>query len=55
MLERVLEEDRIAGLSSAASNRLAVLPLRRHTPADIQVGGFLVDVPGEAGASEPIR
>ena len=46
-LERVLEEDEIAGLPFATTDRTPRLPLLVNAAGDVFAGGFLVDVPGE--------
>jgi hypothetical protein len=54
-LKRVLEKDEIAGPPFAATDRTAMAPLLLNSTADISAGGFLVDIPGEAGAVESLR
>jgi hypothetical protein len=46
-LERVLEEDEIAGLPFATTDRTPRVPLLVNAAGDVFPGGFLVDVPGE--------
>jgi hypothetical protein len=53
-LERVLEEDEIAGSPFATSDRTPAVALLLNAAADVHVGGFLVDIPGEPRAVEPL-
>jgi hypothetical protein len=53
-LERILEEDEIARSPFAATDRTPVLPLLLDAAGNVLAGGFIVDLPGEPGAIEPL-
>ena len=53
-LERVLEEDEVAGSQSATTDSTPELPLLLDTVGNVLASGLVVDVPGEPGAVEPL-